>query len=305
MSATSTQDETAPPARGAQAPLGILYMLSATVMFSCSSAATKWLVGDYPIGEILFTRTSTSLLIVCLIILPRAGFAAYRTQHLGAHAIRAASQTASQTCIILAFSLMPLASAVAISFSAPLFATLAAAVALKETVGRARWAALLVGFLGVLIVTNPGAGTFQIGALYALGNAILYGTVTAGVRGMTKTESTSTLVLYQLTFLTFTFGCMLPFGVRAPTGVDAGLMLLNGVTNALGQYWWTRALFLAPASAVTPFYYFMLIWSVALGFFIWGDIPTVGLLAGSVIVVGSGLFLLWHESRKAAMVKKS
>ena len=68
--------------------------------------------------------------------------------------------------------------------------------------------------------------------------------------------------------------------------------------NAVGQYWWTRALSLAPPSAVGPFYYFMLVWSAALGFFFWGDVPTLALLGGSAIVVGSGLFLLWHETSK-------
>ena len=103
------------------------------------------------------------------------------------------SQAFSQTFLLIAFSLMPLAGAIAINFSAPLFATLVSALLLKEAVGPARWAALLVGFCGVLIVTNPGAETFQIGALFALANAVLYGSVTAAVRGMTATESAETL----------------------------------------------------------------------------------------------------------------
>ena len=214
--------------------------------------------------------------------------------------MRAASQGLSQNFILIAFSMMPLASVIAISFSAPLFSTLAAAVFLKEAVGPARWAVLVVGFLGVLIVTNPGADTFTIGALFALGNAILYGSVTVGVRGMTGTESTETLMLYQMVLLTAIFAAMLPFGFRLPTGFDALVMVANGVTNAFGQYWWTRALHLAPASAVGPFYYFMLVWSIMLGFAIWGDIPTASLLIGSAIVVGSGLFLLWREQRRSA-----
>ena len=75
-------------------------------------------------------------------------------------------------------------------------------------------------------------------------------------------------------------------------------MVANGVANAIGQYWWTRALHLAPASAVTPFFYFSLVWAIIIGFVIWGDLPTIGLLIGSAIVVASGLFLLWRESRR-------
>ena len=128
----------------------------------------------------------------------------------------------------------------------------------------------------MLIVTNPGAETFQIGALFALGNAVIYGSVTAAVRGMTATESAETLTLYQLALLTAFFALMLPFGFVTPDPVDAGWMLFNGVTNAIGQYWWTRALHLAPASAVTPFFYLSLVWAGLLGFAIWGDVPTVG-----------------------------
>jgi drug/metabolite transporter (DMT)-like permease len=130
-------------------------------------------------------------------------------------------------------------------------------------------------------------------------NAVLYGTVTAGVRGMTTTESTETLTMYQMVFLSVFFACMLPLGMTGPqSGIDALGMIANGVTNGLGQYWWTRALHLAPVGAVAPFHYFMLVWTLILGFAIWGDIPTVSLLVGSAIVVGSGLFLLWRESAK-------
>ncbi len=115
-----------------------------------------------------------------------------------------------------------------------LFATLASAYFLRERVGGARWTALIVGFLGVLIVTHPGTGTFQIGALFALGNAILYGTVTAGVRGMSGTESTDTLMMYQMTLLTLTFGCMLPLGVKLPVhAIDAVWMVSLGLANVI------------------------------------------------------------------------
>jgi drug/metabolite transporter (DMT)-like permease len=279
-------------------PLGILYMIGATAMFAGSSAISKWQVVDYPIGEILFVRTATSLLICAMVILPTAGISVFYTNRLRDHAMRGVAQGASQTFIIIAFSLMPLAGAVAINFSSPLFATLASALILREIVGGARWGALIVGFLGILIVAAPGADTFQIGALFALANAVIYGSVTAAVRGMTKTETAETLTMYQVAFLTLIFAGFLPFGFVMPTAGDGALMVLNGATNALGQYWWTRALYLAPASAVTPFFYFSLVWAIILGFLVWGDLPTVGLLIGSAIVVGSGLFLLWHESRR-------
>jgi drug/metabolite transporter (DMT)-like permease len=253
------------------------------------------------VGEILFTRTFFGLIACSLFILPVTVLAVFRTQRPGAHLIRGVSQTCSQSLLLLAFSMMPLASATAINFSSPLFATLASAVFLKERIGAARGSVLVVGFLGVLIVTSPGADTFQIGALFALANAVLFGTVTAGVRGMTATESAETLTMYQLVLLSCAYTVMLAFGFIMPTPADGLMMVLNGAGNGVAQYWWTRALHMAPTAAVVPFNYLSLVWAVIFGFAIWGDVPTASLLLGSAIVVGSGLFLLWRESRRAAV----
>src|SRR5437764_5327377 len=283
-------------ARREHVPLGILYMVAATFVFAVSSAVSKWLVASYSIGEVLFTRTAIALLTCALFIIPQTGVAVFRTRRLPHHVMRSVSQGCSQTFLLIAFSLMPLAGAIAINFSAPLFTALISALLLKETVGPARWMALLVGFCGVLIVTHPGAGTFEIGALFAMANAILYGSVAVGVRGMTATESAETLILYQLALLTGFFALFLPWTWTGPTPIDACWIVFNGVSNAVGQYWWTRALHLAPASAVAPFNYLSLVWASILGFAIWGDVPTVALVIGSAVVVASGLFLFWRES---------
>jgi drug/metabolite transporter (DMT)-like permease len=121
---------------------------------------------------------------------------------------------------------------------------------------------------------------------------------------MTATESTETLTIYQLLMLTCVFALSLPFGFVMPSWNDAAAMALNGAGNALGQYWWTRALHLAPTSAVVPFNYFSLVWAMLLGFLVWGDIPTLQLLVGSAVVVGSGLFLLWSETRRRRQAPK-
>jgi drug/metabolite transporter (DMT)-like permease len=293
------------PPRREHVPLGILFMLGATIVFAASSAASKWLVARYPVGEVLFTRTAVALVTCALFILPYTGLAVFRTHRLRHHVMRSVSQGFSQTFLLIAFSLMPLAGAIAINFSAPLFATVVSALMLKEAVGVVRWGALLVGFVGVLIVTNPGADTFQIGALFALANAVLYGSVTAAVRGMTATESAETLTLYQLVLLTAFFTLLLPLGWLSPTPIDAAWMVFNGVANAVGQYWWTRALHLAPASAISPFYYLSLIWASVLGFAIWGELPTISLGIGSAVVVASGLFLLWRESNTRPTIART
>jgi drug/metabolite transporter (DMT)-like permease len=284
--------------RQERVPLAILYMIAATILFAGSSALSKWLVGFYPIGEVLFVRAASALVGTSLVVLPYAGLSVFRTTRLRDHILRGVSQSCSQAFLMIAFSLMPLASAIAINFSSPLFATVAAIVVLKETVGMVRWAALIVGFLGVLLVTSPGADTFQAGSLFALANAVLFGTVTVGVRGMTATESTETLTMYQMAMLTAVFALAMPLGFAMPNAEDAFALVVNGLGNAIGQYLWTRALHLAPASAVAPFNYFSLVWAIVLGFLVWGDVPSGPLLIGSAIVVASGMFLLWHEACK-------
>lgn len=287
-----------PNTRSDHVPLGIVFMLGAGAMFAISSAVSKWQVVDYSFAEVLLFRTLGSLITCAAIILPRRGFNVFRTRRLRDHAGRSLTQAVAQSCILIAISLMPLAGAIAINFSAPLFATLFAALWLNERVGGARWGALLVGFCGVLLVASPGADSFRLGALFALANAVLYGSVTAAVRGMTTTESSETLTIYQMVFLAVFFCLPLPFFFRVPAPFDGIIMLGNGVLNGLGQYWWTRALSLAPPAAVGPFYYFTLVWAMLIGWMFWGDVPTVGLVAGSAIVVASGLFLLWHETGK-------
>lgn len=296
---SDSADELQPSAyrRADHIPFGIALMIGATVLYAASTAISKWQVTHYSFAEVLFIRSAVSLLTCGTLILPWSGVAVFRTLRLRDHAARAGTQTAAQSLILIALSLMPIAGAMAINFSAPLFATLFAALWLKEKVGLARGAALVVGFCGVLLVASPGADSFRIGALFAIGNAVLYGGVTAAVRGMSATELPQTLTIYQMLFMTCFFAVGLAvFGFSVPALADAGAMVAGGVCNGVGQYWWTRSLSLAPPAAVGPFYYFTLVWAMILGFVFWGDVPTVALLAGSGIVVASGLFLLWRET---------
>jgi drug/metabolite transporter (DMT)-like permease len=278
-------------------PRGIGCMVLATVMFSTASALTKWQVGIYPVGEVVFSRSISSLVVCGAVMLPMTGLSVFATRRPRDHLARGLSQATSQTLFALAFTLMPLAGAVSINFSAPLFAALVSIVWLRERAAFSRWAALLIGFAGVLIVTNPGRNSFTLGALFALGNAVMYGSVTVAVRGMTRTESANTLIIWQLTTIAFFHSFLLLFGWRWPAPIDALMLFGGGFANAIGQYFWTQSLRLAPATAVAPFYYLMLVWALGFGFFIWGDVPSAGLLIGSAIVVASGFFLFWREAR--------
>jgi drug/metabolite transporter (DMT)-like permease len=285
-----------PILRQNQIPRGIAYMVASTVLFAGVNAIVKWEVALYPVGEVAFYRALFALCAVSVLILPRAGIGVFRTRRYLAHIQRGISQFGSMTCMFFAFSMLSLGSAVAISFAAPLFTTLLSIVVLKERVGVHRWSALVVGFIGVVIVTEPGRGTFQTGALFALANAVLISSVAVAIRRMSATESTETLTIYQMIVITICTLFLLPFGFRPPSWIDAGSLAIAGVGNGIAQYWWTRALTLAPPSAVVPFNYLSLVWATVLGLAIWSDVPTPHLLVGAAVVVASGLYILWRET---------
>jgi drug/metabolite transporter (DMT)-like permease len=199
-------------------------------------------------------------------------------------------------CWFLAVRVLTLGSATAIGFAAPLFTTLLSILVLKEQVGIHRWSALVIGFIGVLVVTHPGAGSLNVGALFGLANAVLISTVAIAIRSMSVSESTETLTLYQMTIITLCTLCLLPLGFTAPHWPDLLLLAFAGAGNGVAQFWWTRSLAIAPPSAVVPFNYLSLVWATILGFAIWGDRPSESLLFGSVIVVASGLYILWRET---------
>ena len=165
-------------------PRGIICMIAATVLLAITAALAKWLVAIYPVGEVMFFRSFSSLVICAAFILPVDRLVGLRHPASGRACRRAACRSRSRRpSRVIAFMLMPLAGAIAISFSAPLWAALLSIVWLKERAGPARWIVLLAGFIGVLIVTNPGADSLQLGALFALANAVMYGSVTVAVRG--------------------------------------------------------------------------------------------------------------------------
>ena len=276
--------------------LGIGLMVGATFFLTLSNVLSKLLVVRYPVGEVMVFRSAVALALCSSFLLPRHGLAVFRTAKPGAHVARGLSQAVSQTLTVAALGLMPLASVTAIGFSAPLFAAIVAILVYRERADAIRWTVLVVGFLGVLIVTRPGAATLQLGALLALGNAVMYGSVTVAVRGMTKTESAPTLLMWQMSVMAAAHLGMLILGFRIPRLADAVLFGALGGCHVGAQYLWTQALARAPATVVSPFYYLMLVWGIAFGALLFGEIPTPMLLIGAAVVVGAGLLLVAHET---------
>jgi drug/metabolite transporter (DMT)-like permease len=279
---------------------GIVYMVAAVFFFSVINALVKWEQARYPLDEVVFFRCAFSLFPCLVLVMRSGGLRLLRTHRLKEHAGRAVTQFVSMMSIFAAFGMMPLGDAVAITFSSPLFLTLLSIPLLGERVGRHRWAAVLVGFAGVLLMIRDGGGlgdgVVSTGAMLALASAFIGASVTIAVRRMTLTEASATLVTYQALFTTALSALLLPLGWATPAWPDALIMVAIGLCSGVGQFWWTQAFRFAPAAVAAPFSYLSMVWSLLLGYFVWGDIPTSGLLFGGVIVSASGLYILYRET---------
>jgi drug/metabolite transporter (DMT)-like permease len=275
---------------------GIAYVITSVFIFSVVNAAVKWLVATYPVTEVVFFRCVFALVPCVVLVMTHGGLASLRTRRLRDHALRAGSQFLSMVFIFIAFGMMPLADAVAIQFASPLFLTVLSIFLLGERVGIHRWSAVLVGFAGVLVMVQPGPGMFASGALFALGNALISASVTIAMRRMSLTESSTTLVAWQGLVTSLLSVCLLPFGWVTPGAFDLALLIGVGAFSGVGQFCWTQGFRYAPAAVAAPFSYMSMIWALAFGFALWGDVPTVTLLAGGVVVAGSGLYILYRET---------
>jgi drug/metabolite transporter (DMT)-like permease len=275
---------------------GILYMVAACGVFTAVNAVVKGLAETYPVTEITFFRSVFALVPCAILIATHGGLPVLRTRILPQHVGRAVLQYASMFLSFSALALMPLADVVAIQFASPLFMTALSVPLLGEKVGLHRWSAVVVGFIGVLIMVGPGGDVFKLGALLVLGNALISAVISLALRRMSATESSTTLVAYQV-FVTAVLGCIVaPFGWIDPKPADLVMLIAIGLSSGVGQFWWTQALRFAPAAIAAPFSYSSMIWAMALGYAVWGDLPTASLLIGAAIVVSSGLYILYRET---------
>jgi drug/metabolite transporter (DMT)-like permease len=282
---------------------GIIYMMATIFIFAIINLFVKSLLAVYPVTEVALFRAIFSTIPLAVLLAANGGLAAIRTKRLADHGLRAAVQFAGLLCAFMALAHMPLADYTAISFSTPLFVTALSVPFLGERVGIYRWSAVLVGFVGVLIMAQPNGEFLREGVVFAIANAVLNAGTTIALRRMTATESSTTLVFYQITFtIVFALAC-LPFGWVTPSWIDLCSLAAIGLGSGVGQYWWTQAYRYAPAAVAAPFTYTSMIWAMLFGYLVWGDLPTVSLVIGAVIVTASGLYILYREVRR--QVQKS
>ena len=277
--------------------LRLLTALLLAVMFALVKLASTRGVN---LVETLFYRQCGSALCAIGLVAAGPGFKSLHTRRVGAHVGRMALGMAAMALNFAAMIMLPLAEATAIGFSVPIFSTILAAFILGEPTGKWRWSAVAAGFIGVLLIVQPGTGEMPLfAASVALVAALLTAAVTIVIRRLGATERASTTVFWFAASSLVPFGLlMLWFGQAhdpATWAIVGGLALAGG----LAQLTLTGALRLAPVALVMPMDYTSLLWAVLLGAWIFAELPTPWIWVGAPIIIASGLVIVWREHRLA------
>ena len=288
------------------------------LLFAFQDAIIKQMSGAFPMHEIMTIRGLSAVPILLLLIAFSVGLAELRRHRPGIHVLRGVLMFIAFMAFYVGLAEISLTTATALFFTAPFFITLLSAPLLGERVGIRRVAGILVGFAGVVVVLRPDAGEFNLVALlpvvaalfYALCQIIVrYARLTAPPAVMSLYASLAFVALAPLAGLAFAAldpgdalrpsanALYLPWAL--PVGIDLGLLLLTGLTSALGFMCTSNAYQRAEASRVAPFEYVMIVWVTALSYLIWGELPDAPTVAGIAIIILSGIYVLRREAATA------
>ena len=279
--------------------LGIALRVGAATSFGFMAAMIK--LGSeagVSLPELAFYRFAFGLPPLLAWIAWTGNFGAWRTQRPMAHFWRGVIGLSTMALAFSALTFLPLAEAATIGFVAPLFSVMLSALILSEPVGRHRWSAVALGFVGVLIVMRPSGGNLPAeGLALALLAAFGVAAVTITSRQIGRTESTPTTVLWFTLFSMAVTGALLPFFGQAHDARTWAILAALGLFGGMGQLFLTSALRFAPVSVVVPFDYTQLLWAVLLGWAIWDTQPPSTTWAGAAVIVASGLYTLYREHK--------
>ncbi len=275
-------------------------MVGGSALITLNDSIIKSLGGIYPVGEMLFVRCLFTLIPVAYFAWRAGGLASLRVNDWTGQAIRAVAVVSSAFCFVYGLKFLPLADNVAIAFAGPLFVTALAPFLLGEFVGWKRWTAVLVGFAGVLIMVRPTGAGLQWAALLPLGAALTGAVRDIWTRRLRLTETSESILLVTTTAVGLGGLVTVPFAWVTPTLPHLAALAVSGLLLGCSHFLVIEALRLTEAAVVVPFKYSAFVWAVLLGFIMWGDIPQPWTLAGVVLVIGSGLYILNRELMQRA-----
>ncbi|HET6619721.1 MAG TPA: DMT family transporter [Dongiaceae bacterium] len=283
--------------------LAFALMGTAVLCFSLVDATAKWLTGGYDPWQIVFVSRLIPLLLSLILAHRETGNALnFRTRFPKQQILRAALSIPMVWCFFTGLKSLPLVEAITIAFVAPLFITMLSRPILGEVIGRRRWSAVAVGFLGVLVALRPGFGGLGTGPILIIISAFSYALSMVLLRGFSGQEPTHNIFFYGSigSFVVAGFNSV-PIWI-APDAADYGLLLLVGLWGVLGGYAVIRAYRLGEASMLAPLEYTALIWSVIFDLWLFRLTPVPAVLLGAAIIIGSNVYIAHreHRQRKAA-----
>lgn len=289
----------APSPRQNDALRAILLMCLGVSMFPFLNAGIKLLTAHYSIIEIVWARFAGHLLTMLIVFLPSRGWQIFRTQQPAIQITRSFLLLASTALSVSGIGLVPLATASTIGFSSPIIVTALSVPLLGESVGPRRWSAVLVGFVGVLVVVRPGSSQMSAATLLLLGAATTYALYQIATRRSGVHDSAETGIVYAALVGTVATSLLVPFGFERPHSlVDAAVLASLGVFGGVGHYYVIHAFRLGPAALVSPLGYLELVGSTTLGYLIFGNFPDIWTWAGASLIVASGIYIALREQRR-------
>jgi drug/metabolite transporter (DMT)-like permease len=282
---------------------GILFMCLAATVMPAMNALAKHLGQDYSPFEVVWARVLGHLLFVIAVFAPRAGgvLALIRTRRPAEQFARSVMQVISMACFFYGIPWIPLADGIAINFSSPFIVAALSYPLLGERVGLRRWLAIVVGFLGAMIIIRPGSsdGMHWLGALLMVISAICYGIYQVLTRRVSTDDSPGTTVAWTVLVPTIVFSLVVPFVWVTPSGwLTIAMFLAIGALGAIAHYWVAQAYAAAPAAIVAPFNYAQLLGAAAIGFLAFGDVPGLWTWVGAAVIVASGMYIAHSEAMR-------
>ena len=274
--------------------LGFLYMFLSICAFSIMDLIVKW-SEHYPLGEVLFFRGFFGLLFYFLIIPKERLKDFYYTKRAGLHFLRCMFGLIALLAIFTALRNLPLATVVSISFAAPTFATIFSIFFLSEKVGFFRWLAVLVGFIGIIIIAEPGFSSLNIYYVYPIIFCLGLSYVAITIRQLSTTEPVWLISLNFSAAITLASIFTIPFGWIMPNIKDLILLSLIGVFGGVANLWLSQSYKFSEVSLVTPLKYLALVFAIIFGFFIWSEVPTFKTLIGALLVIVSSVIIFRRE----------
>ncbi len=278
--------------------LGIAFGLASVVLFSAQALVVKFVGDRYPMNEIVFFRHAFALVPAIVMVMHQGGVRTLRTGRFPMHLARMAAGMSSMILGFYALRLIPLADATVYNFLSPLLITALSVPLLGERVGIHRWSAVIIGFLGVLIMMQPGKGPLEWGAVVALAGAFCSTFVNLTMRKLGATETAASTTFMYTGMSTVVFTVSLAFAWVTPTLVDFLILASLGLGGGVAQYWYTMSLRYAPSALIAPLGYTSLIWMTAAGLVFWDEVPTATTMIGAAIICASGLYILYREARR-------